>query len=187
MAITKNTALLLIDLQKGLDELEFYGGKRNNPYAEENAAHILKTFRENELPIYHVRHSSQNPDSPLHKSKQGFEIKDEVKPMDNEPVYTKNVNSAFIGTGLNKDLKKENVESLIIAGLTTNHCISTSVRMAANLGFKVILISDGTAAFDMVGIDGTKYSAELMHQTALASLNDEFARIIDTKTALSEL
>ncbi|WP_343485931.1 cysteine hydrolase family protein [Allomuricauda sp. d1] len=183
----KKPALLLIDIQKGLDEWDFYGGHRNNPQAEENAARILEAFRENDFFIFHVRHSSKNPESPLHVSKPGFEIKDGVKPLSTEPLYTKNVNSAFIGTDLEADLMKDGIKMLIIVGLTTNHCISTSVRMAANLGFETILISDATAAFDMVGVDGTKFNAELMHQTALASLKDEFATIMDAKTILEEL
>ena len=102
----RNPALLLIDIQKGLDVEEFYGGGRNNPFAENNAAQILTRWRKLELPIFHIRHSSQNPNSPLHKSHLGFEIKDEVKPDNNEPVITKDVNSAFIGTDLKERLDK---------------------------------------------------------------------------------
>ena len=156
----KNTALLLIDIQKGLDQWDFYGGNRNNPKVEENARTILEYFRKMELPIFHVRHSSTNPASPLHASKPGFEIKDDLKPLPDEPVFTKNVNSAFIGTDLEQVLKDANISKLVVAGLTTNHCISTSVRMAANLGFEVILISDACATFDFIGAKGEKYEAE---------------------------
>lgn len=181
------TALLLIDIQEGLDELDYYGGQRNNLQAEQNASKMLEFFRKHEAPVFHVRHSSQNESSPLHASKPGFNIKAEVRPIPTEPVYTKNVNSAFIGTELEADLKKQGITTLLVVGLTTNHCISTSVRMAANLGFNTILIADATAAFDMVGFDGKKYSAELMHQTALAALKDEFAQIVETETALATL
>lgn len=176
--------LLLIDIQKGLDEYDFYGGNRNNPKAEENAAKILTAFRKRGFPIYHVRHSSQNPESPLHASKPGFEIKNEVKPLKSEPLFTKNVNSAFIGTDLEQRLRDDAIEKVVIVGLTTNHCISTSVRMAANLGFETILISDATAAFDRIGIHGETFKAELIHQTCLASLNEEFAVILATEEFL---
>ncbi len=183
----KATALLLIDIQKGMDELDFYGGNRNNLDAEQNAVKLLNVFREKNLPIYHVQHSSKNPESPLHSSKLGFKIKDLVRPRTNELVFIKDVNSAFIGTDLEQRLKDDGIKTLVVTGLTTNHCISTSVRMAANLGFDIILISDATAAFDMIGIGGQKYDAELMHQTALASLKNEFAQIVTTEKLLSKI
>jgi len=185
--LNNNTALLLVDIQKGLDDWEYYGGKRNNTNAEENAAKILTEWRKLKLPLFHVRHSSQNNASPLHRSKEGFAIKEEVKPLPSEVVITKKVNSAFIGTGLEQLLRSKNISTLVIVGLTTNHCISTTVRMASNLDFKTFLISDATATFDSNGLNGEKFDAELMHQTALASLNDEFATIMDTNTLISIL
>lgn len=185
--IDKHTALLLIDIQKGLDEWDFYGGNRNNLNAEANAAKILNHFRTQKRPVFHVQHSSTNPESPLHASKPGFEIKNEVRPLKNEAVFTKNVNNAFIGTDLEQQLNAEGVSRVVVAGLTTNHCISTSVRMGANLGFIIILVSDACATFDFVGANGQTFDAELMHQTALASLKDEFAEIVETKSLLKNL
>ncbi len=181
---TEATALLLIDVQKGLDEWDFYGGNRNNLDAEVNMATILAKWRQLRLHCYHVKHSSQNPSSPLHASKAGFEIKPEVTPLAHEPVITKNTNSAFINTLLEKDLKTKGITSVVIVGLTTNHCISTSVRMAANLGFITYVIADATATFDSIGWNGEKFDSELMHQTTLASLNKEFATILTTQELL---
>ena len=53
--------------------------------------------------------------------------------------------------------------------------------MAGNLGFDTFLVSDATATFNNKGIDGQNYSAELMHETALASLNNEFATVVTTE------
>ena len=96
------------------------------------------------------------------------------------------MNSAFIGTDLEERLKSKNITDLVIVGLTTEHCVSTSTRMAANLGFNVTLISDATAAFDKKGINGEQFSAELAHSIALANLKDEFAKVIDTEAYLEE-
>ena len=182
-----NAALLLIDIQKGLDEEDYYGGNRNNPDAEAKAAQILHRWREHKLPIFHIQHSSQNPKSKLHRSHPGFEIKEEVKPLPGEPIIVKEVNSAFIGTDLKALLDKQSIETLVIVGLTTNHCVSSTARMAGNYGYHTILISDATATFDRVGINGEVYASELIHLTTLASLKDEFAKIWSTEQLLKFL
>jgi nicotinamidase-related amidase len=183
----QNTALLLIDLQKGFEEETYWGGNRNNRDAESKCAILLNTWREFKLPIFHIIHSSRNPNSRLHKSHPGFEIKDEVKPIQGEPVITKDVNSAFIGTDLKERLERQNIKKLVIVGMTTNHCISTTTRMAGNLDFEVLLISDATATFDRKGLDGKVFPADLIHQTALASLNEEFAEVISMEVLLKRI
>lgn len=183
----KNPALILIDIQKGMDEIEYWGGNRNNPDAEKKCVEILEKWRALGLPVFHVQHSSQNPQSKLYHTHPGFELKDEVKPIAGEPLIVKNVNSAFIGTDLQERLDNAGLKSLVIVGLTTNHCVSTTTRMAGNLGYETYLISDATATFDRVGINGEKYDSELVHLTTLASLNEEFAEVINTEDLLAKI
>ena len=182
---TDRPALILIDIQKGFDDLEYWGGERNNPQAEKNAAELLKLWREKGLPIFHIQHCSSNPQSILHESHEGNAFKDLVMPEKNETIIKKKVNSAFIGTPLKELLDSENISQLVIVGLTTDHCISTTTRMAGNFGYETYLISDATATFNKKGIDGKEYSAELIHETALASLNKEFASILNTKSLVA--
>ena len=131
--------------------------------------------------MIHVRHSSTNPESKLHKSKPGFEFNDYVKPKNNEIVLTKNVNSAFIGTGLDEILKNLNINTLVIVGMTTNHCISTTVRMAGNLGYETFLISDSTACYNTKGLDGKEIDCEIIYEASIASISGEFAEIISSR------
>lgn len=182
MSITKidRPALILIDIQKGFQNIEYWGGQRNNPNAEENASKLLRLWRENNLPIFHIKHCSSNPASPLHENNEGNEFNDLVKPISKEPVIKKNVNSAFIGTNLKEKLINSEITKLVIVGLTTDHCVSTTARMAGNLGFDTYLVSDATATFNKKGVDGQNYSAELIHEITLASLNEEFATIVTT-------
>ncbi|MFY0592685.1 cysteine hydrolase family protein [Roseivirga sp.] len=188
MSLTnKNTALILIDLQKGWAKQDHWGGNRNNPNAEEVALELLNTWREKGLPIFHVIHGSKDPKSELHPDKPGFEMLEALKPMDGEPLLVKNVNSAFIGTDLQERLENQNIDTLVIAGLTTNHCVSTTTRMAGNFGFEVYLIADATATFDRKGLDGSVFPAEIIHQTALASLNEEFATVLNKADLLEIL
>lgn len=178
-------ALLLIDIQKGLDEWVFYGDNRNNLEAEGNAAKILGHWRNLNLPVFHIQHASQNLNSPLHASKPGFEIKKEVQPIRGEPIIVKHVNSAFIGTDLKARLEEKQITHLVIVGLTTNHCVSSTVRMASNYGFKTFLVADATAAFDQTGLMGEKFDADLVHEITLANLKDEFAELVTTEGLLN--
>ncbi len=173
-------ALILIDIQKGFDDIEYWGGQRNNPSAEENASLLLKLWRENNLPLFHIQHCSSDPNSLLYETHHGNEFKDSVKPLFSEAVIKKKVNSAFIGTDLKEKLDNSKITKLVIVGLTTDHCVSTTTRMAGNFGFDTFLVSDATATFNKKGVDGQNFSAELIHETALASLNEEFATIVTT-------
>lgn len=175
MKISADTALLLIDVQNHFDDPA--QGRRNNLNAEENMATLLNLWRKSNRPVIHIQHIS-NPSLPHHP---GRDIKEIVAPHPNEPVMIKNVNSAFIGTNLEKFLKESGIESLVIVGLTTDHCVSTTTRMARNLGFIPFIVSDATATFDRISFDGKLYRAEEIHNMALVSLHDEFATVIDTK------
>ncbi|MBL6678859.1 MAG: cysteine hydrolase [Flavobacteriaceae bacterium] len=176
----KKPALLLIDIQKAFLDKDYPGFKRNNPNAEYICGEILKKWREIELPIFHIRHSSTNPESKLHESKPGFEFNDFVKPLESEIVLTKKVNSAFIGTDLEIILKKNRISTVVIVGMTTNHCISTSVRMSGNLGFETYLVSDSTACYNTKDINGDIIDCETIYKSSIASLSEEFASIIDS-------
>jgi nicotinamidase-related amidase len=178
---TDGPALILVDIQKGFDNIEYWGGERNNPGAEENASELLKLWRKHQLPVFHIKHCSSNPGSLLYETNKGNDFKDLVTPIDSEPIIKKNVNSAFIGTGLEDQLHHLKITKLVIAGLTTDHCISTTTRMAGNLGFDTFLVADATATFNKKGLEGQNFPAELIHATALASLNVEFATIVTTE------
>lgn len=174
-------ALILIDIQKAFDNLEYWGGQRNNLDAENNAGELLEFWRKNQLPIFHIQHCSSIPTSLLNEINKGNEFKDIVKPISGEAIIKKNVNSAFIGTDFKERLDNEKITKLVIVGLTTDHCVSTTTRMAGNYGFDTFIVSDATATFNKKGLDGQNFSAEIIHETALASLNGEFANVVSTE------
>jgi len=180
ISIEDRPALILMDIQKGFDNIAYWGGQRNNDHAEANAAELLKIWRDKKLPIFHIKHCSSNPNSLLNETNEGNEFKDIVAPIDGEPIIKKNVSSAFIGTDLKNRLDSEKIFKLVIVGLTTDHCVSTTVRMAGNFGYDTFVVSDATATFNNKGLDGQNYSADLMHETSLASLNEEFAMVVKT-------
>jgi nicotinamidase-related amidase len=182
VSLPSDAALLLIDVQQGMDEPKW--GARNNPDAEGRIADLLAAWRAAKRPVINVQHLSTESNSPLRPDRPGHVFKDMAMPIDGEPVFQKNVNSAFIGTELEAHLREKGIESLVIVGITTDHCVSTTTRMAGNLGFNVTVVEDATATFERVGPDGAHYSADVMHRAALASLHGEFATVRSTRDVL---
>lgn len=178
-------ALLLIDIQQAMDDP--YWGPRNNPDAEANASRVLAAFRDAELPVVHVQHRSVRPQSPLYPGKLNLDIKPEVAPVDGEPVWTKSVNSAFIGTPLEAWLRDHGIDRLVIAGLTTNQCVETSTRMAGNLGFNPVLVHDACAANDLTGPDGRVWDAETVHRMTVANIGAEFGDVMTANEVIASI
>ncbi len=179
----KNSALILIDIQKGFLDADYWGN-RNNPEFELKTKELLEFYREHELPVIHVQHLSREKNSPLKPGQDGADFICGFEPRLGERIFQKSVNSAFIGTNLESYLLSQEMSSLTLAGLTSDHCVSTTARMAANLGFQVFIRSDCTATFDRKLL-GIIYPADLVHAVSLASLNGEFATILDAPSSLS--
>lgn len=178
-----NAALVLIDVQQGF--LDPSWGNRNNPQAEENIARLLSAWRTTKRPVFHVHHESRSPHGCFRPDTPGFCPKPEAMPLPGEPIYRKHVNSAFIGTSLKEGLCAAGVETLVIVGLTTNHCVSTTARMAGNMGFETFVVSDATATFDRPYLDGRPRPAQEVHDAALSDLHEEFATVVTTEAVLA--
>ncbi len=187
MSAGHSTALLIVDVQKGFLEREAAGERRNNPDAVANMVRLLEAFRERDMPVIHIRHASTNPDSVLQKDKPGFAPMDGVTEIEGEPVLVKTVNSAFIGTDLEKRLRGSGIGTLALVGATTNHCVETTARMGGNLGFDVRLVEDACFTFDRTGHGGRHEAAEDIHAMTLSNLDDEFATIETTESLLAAL
>jgi nicotinamidase-related amidase len=185
LTIPENSALLVVDVQRGFDDP--YWGARNNPGAEARIGRLLAAWRAAGWPVLHAQHLSTNPASPLHPDRPGCELHPLAAPVGGEPVFRKTVNSAFIGTDLATYLAESAIRTLVVVGLTTPHCVSTTVRMAANLGFEVFVVADATAAFDLVGHDGRCFAAADVHDLTLASLHGEFATVVTGDAVLADL
>jgi nicotinamidase-related amidase len=182
-SLSENAALIIIDVQKAFYDSSW--GRRNNPDAEKNIVKIMDYWRVTSRPIFHIQHVSRtNENSLFHISKPTHEFKEMIQILDGEPIIQKTVNSSFIGTDLESRLRSNSIDSVVIVGLTTNHCVETTTRMAGNLGFNTYLVSDATATFDRIGPDGKTHLAEDIHQMTMVNLNEEFATIIDTNSLI---
>lgn len=179
------TVLLPIDIQQAFNNPSW--GERNNPDAERRAAELLAAWREKKLPIIHVQHVNPRAGSLFNPGTIGARPKPEAEPLEGEPVITKDVNSAFIGTDLEKRLREQGITTIVTFGLTTDHCVSTTTRMGGNLGFNVFVVEDASATHERTSPSGKHYTAQEMHDTALASLSGEFATVVSTADVLGAI
>jgi nicotinamidase-related amidase len=183
--LAENAALLIIDVQKAIDDPVWSReGPRNNPTAERNMAQLLNVWRHSGRPIFHVRHDSTRPTSTYRPGQPGNDFKLEVQPVNGEPVIAKRVHSAFIGTDLEGRLHSRGVSTLFVAGVITNNSVEATVRMAGNLGFTTYLVEDACFTFARRDWRGTLRSAEDVHAMSLANLNGEYCTVVTTQELL---
>lgn len=128
-----------------------------------------------------IEHESFVPGTP------GHAFKPEAQPHPGEPIFSKIVNSGFIGTGLEEGLPETGVRTVVIAELTTNHCVSTTARMAENLGFETFVVADASATFPRETVGRRLRPAEEVHEAALSDLHREFATVVTTAEVLGSL
>ncbi|MDX3574966.1 MULTISPECIES: cysteine hydrolase family protein [Streptomyces] len=186
MDIAENAALVVVDVQKGFDEAEFWG-RRNNPGADDNIASLIDVWQASGRPVVFVRHDSVKPESPLRAGYEGNGFKAYVeerrgKGAGAELFLTKTVNSAFYGTpDLDAWLKAEGVGQFVVAGIQTNMCVETTARMGGNLGYDVVVAYDATYTFDLAGPFGWRRTADEVGQASAVSLHGGgFARVVTT-------
>lgn len=178
-----NPLLMLIDLQYAIDDPSW--GHRNNPQAETQISNLLEVWREQNLPLLHIKHMSTDPNSKYRPGTPGNEFKAFAAPLESESVVEKNTNSAFIGTDLDSRLAKQGITDIVIVGVITNNSVEATARMAGNLGYRTLVVSDATYTFNKTDFGGREHPAETVHNMSLANLDGEYARVLDTEAVLS--
>ncbi|GHB49278.1 hydrolase [Streptomyces viridiviolaceus] len=186
MDIAENAALVVVDVQKGFEELDFWGS-RNNPEADDNIAALIDVWQSTGRPVVYVRHDSRKPGSPLRTGYEGNGFKEYVeqrrgKGSGAELLVTKTVNSAFLGTpDLGAWLRAEGVSQIVVAGIQTNMCVETTARMGGNLGYEVLVAYDATYTFDLEGPFGWRQRADELARASAVSLHGGgFAQVVTT-------
>ena len=185
MQLDDSAVLISIDVQQGFD-LQPYG-PRNNPDMETHALALLAAWRAARRPVVVVRHDSVQPGSPLTPGTPGNALKLGFEPHPGEPLITKHVNSAFIGTDLETRLRAAGVRQVVLFGITTDMCVSTTARMAANLGFDLVVVGDACHTWSQHAPDGALLDGETIHRAHLTTLNSEFGRVVRTAQVIEAL
>ena len=206
-----HTGLLVIDMQRDFLRPEGYAAQAGLDIAPLVAAispigRVLAVARAAGLLIVHTRegHRSDLSDCPPYKLERsrranaeigskgplgrllicgevGHDFVDDLRPLAWEIVIDKPGYSAFSHTTLQQVLTRRGIETLIITGITTEVCVSSTLRTAVDLGYRCITVCDAcassdpalhTAALAMIGVEGGVFG----EVATTAAVIERFAR-----------
>ena len=137
--------LLVVDTQKLITNERLYQFETFVSHEKE----LIKKAREKGIEVIYVRHDD-GPGEELTKGTEGYEIYGEFRPMQEEKIFDKQVNSAFRGTGLLEYLKGKGEQDIIVTGLQTDYCIDATVKCGFEHGFHVIVPATVNTTVDNV-------------------------------------
>jgi nicotinamidase-related amidase len=177
-----HAVLLPIDMQQAFDGAPW--PRRWNERVDEHGLALLGRWREASRPIIHVRHDSVIEGSSLAPGSEGNRFRPGFEPQPGEALVTKSVNSAFIGTDLDLKLRRLGARHVVAFGISTDMCVSTTVRTGANFGWDVILAPDSCDCFDLPDGNGGVIPAETVQAAHVATLGFEFCRVMATRELL---
>ncbi len=185
----KRAALLVIDMQADF----LHSGPLVVPGAAELAvrlAPLVDRWRTAGLPVVFVRQALQGPDAGplaalepvrtgqvLREGSAGTQVVDELAPQPGDLVVTKRRFSAFLGTDLDVLLRSMERTAIVIAGTSTHVCCDTTARDASQLGYGVVVLSDGTAMGDLPDVGFGPFPADLAQRVVLSILARRFAEV----------
>ena len=179
MTLELDRAVLVpVDMQRAFDASPW--PPRWNDRVDSNGLALLAAWRSAGRPIVHVRHDSVQPGSTLAPGAPGNAFRPGFEPQGDEPLVTKSVNSAFIGTDLDLRLKRLGAKHVVTFGISTDMCVSTTVRTGANLGWDMVLVPDACDCFDLPDSGGETIAAEEVQRAHVATLAFEFCRALST-------
>jgi nicotinamidase-related amidase len=145
---------------------------------------LLAHWRGAGAPIIHVRHDSVQPGSSLAPGHWGNDFREGFAPQGDEPIVSKSVNSAFIGTDLDLRLRRLGAERIVVFGISTDMCVSTTIRTGANMGWTMTLVPDACDCFDLPDGKGGTIDAPAIQAAHVATPAAEFCTVATTAELL---
>jgi nicotinamidase-related amidase len=177
----RDAVLVMIDLQN-----EYLTGPIALPDAGAaiaSAGKLLARARDAGAAIFHIAHKGR-PGGLFDRDAERGAIVSALAPLPDEPVIEKGLPNAFAGTDLETQLAAVGRKDVILAGLMTHMCISSTARAGLDLGYRITVDADSCATRDLPDGRGGTIAAVTIHEVALAELSDRFAIIARGEDAL---
>ena len=199
----ERTGLLVIDVQNiyfsrsddpddpgESGEWAFFRSRMKNVVVP-NIVRLTDFFRERRMPVFFARIAcltADGSDRSLSQKRAGFNnillphnqeashIIENIKPLENEVVVTKTTDSALTGTNLRLILQNMGIHHVVVCGIFTDQCVSSTVRSLADESFDTVVIEDACAA-------GT----EELHNHELEIINNIYCQVLNVEELLEVL
>ena len=169
-----DTLLLIVDVQNAIAD--------QKPYLFDevlsNIKTLLQKFRELKQPLIFIQHDD-GIGSELEVNTHGWEIVGDITPLPGERVIPKRYNSAFRETSLEKELRDTGIKKLVVVGLQTELCIDTTIRVAFEKGFEVII-----PELTNTTVDGKFLKAKEIYEHHRHLFNNRFGKIVKLEEVL---
>jgi biuret amidohydrolase len=154
-----------------------YFNERNESLTIPTIRRLLDYFRLHDLPVLHVivgtdlrdyadlpqrmqgwvrelEERSGVPDL-LWSGNPAFRIREELTPTVGEEIITKHSSGAFSGSNIDAVLKRKGIRNLVITGVSTNMCVESTARAAADLGYGCVIVDEAMADYDAAAHEAT--------------------------------
>ncbi len=172
-------ALIVVDVQN-----EYVTGKMRITYPDvyeslANVGRAMDFAREYAMPIVVIQQSEPEDAVVFARGSDGFDLHDVVGERHRDVLLTKEMPSAFPETGLDAWLRARDVDTVVVVGFMTQHCVESTIRDAMHRGFDVEFLADAAGTLDLVDQAGAR-SAREIHETACVVLQTGFAAVTST-------
>jgi nicotinamidase-related amidase len=161
--------------------------RRSNHDFEQNVGTLIEAYRQAGLPVIFFLHTDEDEgfslDSPY------FKLMDFIVRRQDEPLIIKNTRNCFTSTGLGPLLLGKGIRRVAITGIQMEQCCETTARIAADLGYAVDFVVDGTMTFPIPNHDrpGEELGVEEIKTRTEYALRKRFARITSAAELAVEL
>ncbi len=177
-------ALILVDIQNDY----FPQGKWplvGADTAADNAALLIKAFRDAGDPVVHIRHEFTSEEAPFFTpNSEGAKLHPKVLNRADEPVVLKHFVNSFRETELKSILDEQGIKELVVVGSMSHMCIDGITRAAADFGYTVTVIHDACATRDLE-FNGVTVPAAQVHAAFMAALAFAYASVVSANEYLT--
>lgn len=184
----KTTALVLIDLQKGI--LPFAGGPHSAQQVLDHATGLATRFRQLGSPVVMVRVGwsdtfaealKQEVDVPAKMPEGGlpavwWEFPEQLAVTDSDIQVVKRQWGAFYGTDLDLQLRRRGIKTIVLAGISTNIGVESTARNAWEHGYELVIAEDACSAHN-----------NEQHQSSVQNIFPRISRVRSTAEVLAAL
>jgi nicotinamidase-related amidase len=180
------SALLVVDAQDSF-KVGPRWERRNNRQFERNVSALIDAYRAAGLPVIFFLHTDGDPG--FERDSVHLRLMDFIQPRTDEPVMLKDTRNAFTSTTLQVKLLALGIRRLAVTGISMEQCCETTTRVAADLGYAVDFVIDGTMTFPIPNHDvpGEEIGVDAIEERTAYALRRRFARIVQTKTLVAEV